>query len=109
MNANGTNPNSLIMIEIHFLSGLRTAQKLPLTPPWQLENLCDESRRNEPYKSYQPPCECCSCWSPDGRKIAFESTRDGNFDIYTMNIDGTDIVRLTNHPGVDSSPCLVSC
>ena len=34
-------------------------------------------------------------WSPDGNKIAFCSDRDGNYEIYTMNADGTNIVRLT--------------
>jgi Tol biopolymer transport system component len=34
-------------------------------------------------------------WSPDGRKIAFTSNRDGNNDIYVMNADGSDPVRLT--------------
>ena len=27
-------------------------------------------------------------WSPDGRKIAFVSERDGNFEVYVMNPDG---------------------
>jgi Tol biopolymer transport system component len=38
-------------------------------------------------------------WSPDGKRIAFASDRDqaGNeFRIYAMNVDGTDIVRLTD-------------
>lgn len=34
-------------------------------------------------------------WSPDGRKIAFVSTRDGGQNIYTMNADGTDLRQLT--------------
>src|SRR5689334_12039110 len=39
-------------------------------------------------------------WSPDGKRIAFVSTRDNLFgEIYTMNADGTNIVRLTNTPG----------
>ena len=29
--------------------------------------------------------------SPDGAKIAFTSTRDGNVEIYSMNADGTNI------------------
>ena len=29
-------------------------------------------------------------------KIAFESKRDGNYEIYVMNADGTDLTRLTN-------------
>ena len=45
------------------------------------------------------------CWSPDGTKIAFASTRDGDSDIYMMNSDGTGVVNLTNHPrSPDSMP-----
>jgi hypothetical protein len=35
-------------------------------------------------------------WSPDGKKIAFVSDRDGNFEIYTMDISGGGQTRLTN-------------
>lgn len=38
-------------------------------------------------------------WSPDGRKIAFSSTRDGNGTIYTMNADGSDQTRLATGAG----------
>jgi Tol biopolymer transport system component len=34
-------------------------------------------------------------WSPDGSKIAFESTRDGSREIYVMSADGSDETRLT--------------
>lgn len=34
-------------------------------------------------------------WSPDGRKIAFVSKRDGNSEIYIMNADGTEPTRMT--------------
>jgi Tol biopolymer transport system component/subtilisin-like proprotein convertase family protein len=43
-------------------------------------------------------------WSPDGTKIAFLSNRDGNFEIYVMNANGTNQVRLTNDPAFDSGP-----
>jgi TolB protein len=43
-------------------------------------------------------------WSPDGAKIAFVSQRDGNAEIYVMNADGTNPVRLTNDPGYDADP-----
>ena len=43
-------------------------------------------------------------WSPDGTRIAFASTRDGNFEIYVANRDGTNVRRLTNHPGADITP-----
>jgi Tol biopolymer transport system component len=35
-------------------------------------------------------------YSPDGSKIAFRSTRDGNFEIYTMALDGSDQKNITN-------------
>jgi len=35
-------------------------------------------------------------WSPDGRKIAFTSIRDGSKQIYTLDIDSLAATRLTN-------------
>jgi len=43
-------------------------------------------------------------WSPDGRKIAFASTRDGNAEIYVMDADGSEPVRLTNNGATDIFP-----
>lgn len=34
-------------------------------------------------------------WSPKGDKIAFASDRFGNFDIFTINVDGTNLRRIT--------------
>ncbi|MCG8468473.1 MAG: hypothetical protein MJB57_09745 [Gemmatimonadetes bacterium] len=42
--------------------------------------------------------------SPDGERIVFTSTRDGDLDIYSMNADGTDVRRLTDEPGYDGGP-----
>ena len=41
---------------------------------------------------------------PDGERIAFFSDRDGNFEIYVMNADGTGVSRLTDEPGADALP-----
>ena len=43
-------------------------------------------------------------WSPDGRYIAFESERDGNWEIYVMDSDGSNPRRLTDHPAEDKYP-----
>lgn len=43
-------------------------------------------------------------WSPDGKKIAFTSDRDGDPEIYVMNADGSRPVRLTRVPGRDAHP-----
>jgi len=43
-------------------------------------------------------------WSPDGTKIAFASTRDGNAEIYVMDPNGSNITRLTNDPAEDAQP-----
>jgi Tol biopolymer transport system component len=40
-------------------------------------------------------------WSPDGRRIAFDSNRQGNYEIYTMKTDGSDQLRLTRSPADD--------
>jgi Tol biopolymer transport system component len=41
-------------------------------------------------------------WSPKGDVIMFTSDRDGDFELYTIRPDGTDIRRLTNVPGNDA-------
>jgi len=42
--------------------------------------------------------------SPQGDRMVFTSTRDGDLDIYTMNLDGSDVVRLTDELGYDGGP-----
>ncbi len=39
--------------------------------------------------------------SPRGDRIVFTSMRDGDLDIYTMNLDGSGVKRLTRNPGYD--------
>jgi TolB protein len=34
-------------------------------------------------------------WSPDGKRIAFTSLRDGYMQIYTINLEGQSVTRLT--------------
>jgi TolB protein len=37
-------------------------------------------------------------WSPDGETIAFETNRDGDFEIYSVAVDGARLRNLTNMP-----------
>ena len=41
-------------------------------------------------------------WSPDGKTIAFASSRSGNFDIWTISSDGGQAVQVTFHSAWDS-------
>jgi len=54
-------------------------------------------------------------WSPDGTRIVFVSSRDEsnpatcnyytcNYEIYVMNSDGSNVIRLTYTPGIESHP-----
>lgn len=43
-----------------------------------------------------PANDSSPTWSPDGRKIAFVSYRDGNSELYVMDVDGGNVTQLTN-------------
>jgi Tol biopolymer transport system component len=44
-------------------------------------------------------------WSPDGRRISFESTRQGGqFDLYVMDANGANVTRVTDAPANDFDP-----
>ncbi|MBV8858902.1 MAG: S8 family serine peptidase [Acidobacteria bacterium] len=52
----------------------------------------------------QGPGDSSPRYSPDGSKIVFQSTRDGQPEIYVMNADGSNQTRLTNNVAYDLSP-----
>ena len=54
--------------------------------------------------SRQKPVKTDVTYSPDGSKILFVSTADGDADIYVANADGTNPQKLTNNNKVDASP-----
>jgi Tol biopolymer transport system component len=43
-------------------------------------------------------------WSPDGRALTFVSDREGNWDIYAINADGSWLRRITDNPTTDGLP-----
>ncbi|MXV82157.1 hypothetical protein F4X88_02580 [Candidatus Poribacteria bacterium] len=42
--------------------------------------------------------------APETAKVIFTSRRDGNFEIYSMNPDGSDQINLTQHRAKDAAP-----
>ncbi|HEY7119483.1 MAG TPA: hypothetical protein VH475_23025 [Tepidisphaeraceae bacterium] len=53
---------------------------------------------NDPSDNAQP------CFSPDGKTIAFCSTRAGSWDLYTMDLDGRNVTQVTSGPSQDMHP-----
>jgi hypothetical protein len=43
-------------------------------------------------------------WSPDGSRIAFASNRDGNWNLFVMEADGSWVTPLTRGTGSDDQP-----
>jgi Tol biopolymer transport system component len=37
-------------------------------------------------------------WSPDGRKLTFSTNRDGNYEVYVMNADGSNPKNVSQSP-----------
>ena len=64
------------------------------TPPDGLVNLTADN----------PAYDAEPIVTADGSKIVFGSKREGDFDIYSMNADGTDQTRLTDDGAADGSP-----
>lgn len=47
------------------------------------------------------PFELNPAWSPDGAKVTFLGP---GFEIFTMNLDGSDLTNVTNNPAIDVQP-----
>ncbi len=46
-------------------------------------------------------------WSPDGKRLAFgsgQASSTDNYEIYVMNVDGSNRINLTNSPATDDNP-----
>lgn len=49
--------------------------------------------------------ETSPSYCPVTGSVAFASSRDGNMEIYTCNLDGSGIKRLTHAKSIETSPC----
>ena len=43
-------------------------------------------------------------WSPDGKTLAYCAERNGNFDVYSIPVEGGEETRLTTAEGLDDGP-----
>ncbi|MCB9249752.1 MAG: TolB family protein [Ignavibacteriales bacterium] len=43
-------------------------------------------------------------WSPDGKTLAYCAERNGQYDIYSISVDGGEETQLTNIEGLDDGP-----
>lgn len=53
---------------------------------------------SDPAEDVQP------AFSPDGKRVAFASTRAGNWDIYVMDVDGKNVQQVTSSPAEEMHP-----
>lgn len=54
--------------------------------------------------THRPRSDASPSVSPDGKRIAFASNTDGNWEIYVMNRDGSGLLRLTRNAADDGTP-----
>ena len=118
MNADGTNQHVLVPTtgDVHRTAPswspdgtkiVYVTETIDCTPVcyghWSLWEVAPDGSGNHLLET-SPNVDNDPVWSPDGSKIAFESNRGGDYDVYVMNADGTGIRDLTNHPALDASP-----
>lgn len=51
-----------------------------------------------------PGFDCYPSFSPDGQQIVYMSERDGNRDLFIMDLAGTDTIQLTDEEAYDYEP-----
>ena len=96
---------------IHYSSTFGDAHRCPPPPDrsqgyvWPLDNLEIYTARPDGSDLHQltrnDAYDAEATVSPDGSRIVFTSTRDGDLELYTMKTDGSDVRRITTRVGYD--------
>ncbi len=63
-----------------------------------------ETNQAEQRLTFRPRHDSQPAVSPDGKQIVFSSNTDGNSEIYLMNADGTNLLRVTRNQAEDTTP-----
>jgi len=73
----------------------------PLYPSYEIFScdVTDPGKLTQLTKSPGYDAEATTCYA--NNRIVFTSTRDGDIELYSMNGDGSDVLRLTNRLGYD--------
>jgi Tol biopolymer transport system component len=85
-------------------SGNRVVFSLPRTVGQQIVSINLQALDRRDLTPHNDGIDDWAAFSPDGMQLAFGSSRDGDFEIYAMQADGTATRRLTDSPGVDMRP-----
>ena len=51
-----------------------------------------------------PGDEFQASWSGDGLRVVFDTNEHGNWELYTIGVDGTGLTRITNNSADDELP-----
>ncbi len=109
MNDDGTNPTTVPNTDV-WLSNSRWSpdgNKIAYTAYGDIYviNVDGTNKVNLiPYGQSGYPAYYVGSYSPDGSKIVLYSNQDGKYQIYVMNSDGSNLIRLTNNSMDDLYP-----
>jgi TolB protein len=109
MDYDGSNQKQITNVSTMALSphvspdGSRVAFSSVSNNEWQILMYSLELNRPVSFPRYQG-ANLSPAWSSDGKLLAFSSSRSGDAEIYSVDVVGGDLRRLTNSKGPDVSP-----
>jgi Tol biopolymer transport system component len=114
MNSDGSNPHRIYYTYAVSLSPVWSpdAQQIVFandkedsrTGNFELFTIEPETVNPEKRLTFRKKYDSEPAFSPDGRRIAFSSNADGNWEVYVMNSDGSSLLRITRDLATDLNP-----